>query len=131
MNLRVRIIRNIARFCALTVILAACGRESTTPVSASADSVLINNVTIVDGGGRTLMPGLIDADVHISWVISSPYAMFDTTPDYQAALTLAEAEATLMRGFTSVRDTTGQVFGAKRAIDEGLFPGPRMWASGV
>jgi N-acyl-D-amino-acid deacylase len=51
MNLRVRIIRNIARFCALTVILAACGRESTTPVSASADSVLINNVTIVDGTG--------------------------------------------------------------------------------
>ena len=90
-----------------------------------------DNVTIINGGGRTLMPGLIDAHVHISWVISSPYAMFDTTPDYQAALTLVEAEATLMRGFTSVRDTTGQVFGAKRAIDEGLFPGPRMWASGA
>jgi len=90
-----------------------------------------DNVTIIDGGGRTLMPGLIDAHVHISWVISSPYAMFDVPPDYQAALTLAEARATLMRGFTSVRDTTGQVLGAKRAIDEGLFPGPRIWASGA
>jgi len=90
-----------------------------------------DNVTIIDGGGRTLMPGLIDAHVHISWVISSPYAMFDAPPDYQAALTLAEANATLMRGFTSVRDTTGQVLGAKRAIDEGLFSGPRIWASGA
>ena len=99
--------------------------------SVSTDPIDAANATVIDGGSRTLMPGLIDAHVHISWVISSPYAMFDAPPDYKAALMLAEAEATLMRGFTSVRDTTGQVLGAKRAIDEGLFPGPRIWASGA
>ena len=36
-----------------------------------------------------------------------------------------------MRGFTSVRDTGGQVLGAKKAIDEGYFAGPRIWASGA
>ena len=92
--------------------------------AVSTEPLAIAGGTVIDGGGRTLMPGLIDAHVHISWVISSPYAMFDTTPGYQAALTLVEAEATLMRGFTSVRDTTGQVFGAKRAIDEELFLDP-------
>ena len=77
--------------------------------SVSTDPIDTANATVIKGGGRTLMPGLIDAHVHISWVISSPYAMFDAPPDYKAALMLAEAEATLMRGFTSVSDNTGQV----------------------
>ena len=42
-----------------------------------------------------------------------------------------EAEATLMRGYTSVRDISGQVLGAKQAIDEGHFVGPRIWSSGA
>ena len=105
--------------------------EGNLITAVSTDPIAAEGATVIDGNGRTLMPRLIDAHLHISWVISSPYAMFDAPPDYQAALTLVEAEATLMRGFTSVRDTTGQVFGAKRAIDEGPFPGPRMWASGA
>lgn len=87
--------------------------------------------TLIDAKGRTMTPGLIDSHVHLAWVISSPYAMFDTPADYQAALALVEAKAMLMRGYTSIRDTAGQVFGTKRAIDEGLFPGPRIWGSGA
>lgn len=86
---------------------------------------------IINANGRTLTPGLIDAHVHIGWVISNPFGMFDAPPDYQAALALVEAKATLMRGYTSVRDTSGQVFGIRRAIDQGLFPGPRIWGSGA
>ena len=87
--------------------------------------------TVIDAKGRTMTPGLIDCHVHLAWVISSPYAMFDTPADYQAALALVEAKAMLMRGYTSIRDTAGQVFGTKRAIDEGLFPGPRIWGCGA
>lgn len=43
----------------------------------------------------------------------------------------AEAERTLMRGFTSVRDLAGNTFGLKRAIDEGVVNGPRIWPSGA
>jgi imidazolonepropionase-like amidohydrolase len=57
--------------------------------------------------------------------------MFDGMPDYLAARTLADCRATLLRGYTSVRDISGQVLGAKRAIDEGFYEGPRIWSSGA
>lgn len=84
--------------------------------------------TEINGGGRTLMPGLIDAHVHLAW--NTPVSQLFALPrDYLVALTLKEAEATLMRGFTTVRDTSGQVLGIKRVVDEGLFPGPRIYSS--
>jgi imidazolonepropionase-like amidohydrolase len=43
----------------------------------------------------------------------------------------AEAADTLMRGFTTVRDVGGPSFGLKRAIDEGVVPGPRIYPSGA
>ena len=43
----------------------------------------------------------------------------------------AEAEATLMRGFTSVRDLGGPAFGLQMAIDRGVVVGPRIWPSGA
>lgn len=49
-------------------------------------------------------------------------------PDYVAALTLRECRATLMRGFTSVRDAGGGILGTARAVDEGVYPGPRIQA---
>ena len=89
------------------------------------------NTTIIDAGGGTLMPGLIDAHWH---------SVFATTPlalamngDFGHLMLRAgkESEATLMRGFTSVRDMGGPVFGLKRAIDEGTVAGPRIWPSGA
>lgn len=89
-----------------------------------------NDMTVIDGGGRTLTPGFIDAHVHLQWNVS-PFEFLDSPPDYHAALALYEAERTLMRGFTSVRDTGGAVFGVKRAIDEGFHVGPRIYACGA
>jgi len=83
--------------------------------------------TVIDGGGRTLTPGLIDAHVHLIWN-TSPAGMFNYPLDYLHALALKEAEATLMRGYTGIRDISGSVLGIKKAIDEGLFPGPRVWS---
>jgi imidazolonepropionase-like amidohydrolase len=52
-------------------------------------------------------------------------------PNYLQLLAARQAEATLMRGFTTVRDLGGPVFGLKRAIDEGVMIGPRIYPSGA
>lgn len=87
--------------------------------------------TVIDGGGRTLMPGLIDAHWHAA-MAAVPMALLMTAD--VGYLNLAAGKAahdTLMRGFTSVRDLSGPTFGLKRAIDEGLVDGPRIWPSGA
>src|SRR5499433_2028684 len=87
--------------------------------------------TIIDGGGRTLMPGLID--VHWHTMLVRPTVMQLLTGDIGHLNLVAGAEAndTLMRGFTTVRDVGGPAFGLKRAIDEGTVIGPRIFPSGA
>jgi len=92
--------------------------------------VAADGVTVIDGGDRTLMPGLIDGHVHLSWN-SGIHQFLDSHPDYVASLALAEAHSTLMRGFTTVRDTGGPVMGISQAIDEGYHAGPRIYAAGA
>ena len=89
------------------------------------------NVTMIDGGGRTLMPGLIDAHWH-SLMSSMPLQMLLSSDIAYMSLVAAKAnEAALMRGFTSVRDIGGNVFSLKKATDEGLINGPRIYPSGA
>lgn len=83
------------------------------------------------GDGRTLMPGLIDAHWH-TYMARPSMALASTAPfTFITVLAAAEAEATLMRGFTSVRDLGGPAFGLKLAIDRGVVAGPRIWPSGA
>ena len=87
-------------------------------------------LTTIDGGGRTLMPGLIDAHSHPTFY-NLPLAEAATAdPNYLQIRQAAGAKDLLLAGFTSVRDVSGPVFGLKRAIDEGLVAGPRIWPSG-
>lgn len=89
------------------------------------------DATVIDGGGRVLMPGLIEAHGHLS-LVTNPLDMANKrTWDYIGALMGVEAERYLMRGFTSLRDAGGPVFGLKQAIDEGLIRGPRIFPSGA
>lgn len=86
---------------------------------------------IIDGGGRTLMPGLSDMHWHAMLVRPTPAIMLGSDVGYTTLLAGAEATATLMRGFTTVRDLGGPSFSLKRAIDEGVLPGPRIYPSGA
>jgi imidazolonepropionase-like amidohydrolase len=90
-----------------------------------------SNTTIVAGGGRTLMPGLIDMHWHTMLVRPTPAALLAGDVGHLNLTAGAEAADTLMRGFTTVRDLGGPAFGLKRAIDEGIIPGPRIYPSGA
>ena len=77
------------------------------------------------------MPGLIDAHWHMFMAAVSPAILATADPGYLNLLAAHQAEATLMRGFTTIRDMGGPVFGLKRAIDEGVTVGPRIYPSGA
>jgi imidazolonepropionase-like amidohydrolase len=87
----------------------------------------------IDGTGRVLMPGMIDAHVHLSLATASIDTLLspDTDQNVMAQQMARTAEETLMRGFTSVRDLAGPVFDLKRAVDAGDVPGPRIYPSGA
>jgi imidazolonepropionase-like amidohydrolase len=100
-------------------------RISASPITVDPET------TVIAAGGRVLMPGLIDAHWH-ALMAAAPKPLFMTAdPAYLHLLAARQAEATLMRGFTTVRDLGGPVFGLKRAIDEGVMVGPRIYPSGA
>ena len=98
-------------------------------IAADASKDASKGATVIDAGGRTLMPGLIDVHMHLIWNVSAN-RMLTEPKDYLHALAIKEGEATLMRGYTTIRDVSGSVFGIKKAFDEGIYPGPRIYASG-
>lgn len=85
----------------------------------------------IDCGGRTLMPGLIDAHWHTMLAPVTIPDLLTADEGYITLLAADEAYHTLMRGFTSVRDMAGACFSLKKAIDIGMNTGPRIWPSGA
>ncbi|UHQ19852.1 amidohydrolase family protein [Lysobacter sp. KIS68-7] len=98
---------------------------------STADIAPEAGTTVIDGAGRTLMPGLIDMHWHSMFAVA-PLAEVETADNgYINILAAAESTRTLMRGFTTVRDVGGSSFALKRAVDEGQLPGPRIYPSGA
>ncbi len=95
------------------------------PTDKRADTV------IIDGSGKTLMPGLIDAHTHIMFATLSQVTVLTSDIGFVNVAATRAAEDMLMRGFTSIRDLGGPVFGLKKGIDLGLVRGPRIWPSGA
>jgi imidazolonepropionase-like amidohydrolase len=98
---------------------------SSSPINAPG-------ATVIDGGGRTLMPGLIDNHVHL---MLNGAGLLDIeanqTWEDLAFNAVAMAELYLMDGFTTVRDMGGANGGLRRAIDAGIIVGPRVYNSGA
>ena len=91
----------------------------------------VDDAQIIDCGGRTLMPGMIDAHWHA--ILAGIPQLVAVTADvpYVHLVAAQEAERTVLRGFTTVRDVGGPAFALKRAIDEGRVAGPRIYPSGA
>jgi imidazolonepropionase-like amidohydrolase len=104
--------------------------EGETIREVSARPLPAAGATVIDGGGRTLMPGLIDCHVHV-YLSEVNIRNLEHIP-----LTLMTARAARLmrgmidRGFTTVRDTGGADWGIRAAVEEGLLPGPRLYISG-
>jgi imidazolonepropionase-like amidohydrolase len=90
---------------------------STASISAPPDT----SITQINGGGRVLMPGLIDNHVHIPLSASTREDLENPSISAEIIQTRAikEAEQMLLRGFTSVRDMGGPIFPVIASIDQG------------
>ncbi len=98
---------------------------------SSEPLVAPEGATVIAAGGRTLMPGLIDAHTHILFATLPQAVALTSDLGFMTVAAVRTAEDWLMQGFTSVRDLGGPALGLKRGIDQGLVPGPRIWASGA
>jgi imidazolonepropionase-like amidohydrolase len=88
------------------------------------------SATVIDCGGKTLMPGLIDSHVHVFLSDVSIPTLEKVPLTLMTARGAKEMRAMLDRGFTTVRDTGGADWGIKQAVAEGALPGPRLFIAG-
>jgi len=91
----------------------------------------VADADLIDCGGRTLMPGMIEAHWHSILAGISQLAAMTADIPYVHLVAAQEAERTVLRGFTTVRDVGGPSFALKRVIDEGGVVGPRIYPSGA
>lgn len=102
-------------------------RISSSPIPTNKSA----NVTIINGQGKFLMPGLIDAHAHTTMESIPLQVAMVSDIGYVNLVAASAAERQLMRGFTTVRDLGGASFSLKKAIDQGLVKGPRIFPSGA
>ncbi len=95
----------------------------------SSSPFSLKDLSKIDGKGLTLMPGLIDAHVHVTAPKLDLHN--DDIPESEIAIQAGIfLEQMLQRGFTSVRDAGGADFGLAHAVETGLIKGPRLFYSG-
>ena len=109
--------------------IVAVGREGAVQVPQGA--------RVVDLGDATLLPGFIDAHTHIiGRALGDPGSEHESVrdfPGFAPILGVANARATLLAGFTTIRNVGSSDFhdvALRRAIDQGYVPGPRIQAGG-
>ncbi|MCP4381200.1 MAG: amidohydrolase family protein, partial [Hyphomicrobiales bacterium] len=104
--------------------------EGNLITAVSTDRIDAGDATVIDGGGRTMIPGLIDAHWHTSYCCTAQSTIVSGDVLEVAIRGALGSERTLLRGFTTVRDVGGNPFATKRMIDAGEIPGPRIFPSG-
>jgi imidazolonepropionase-like amidohydrolase len=101
--------------------IAAAGARDDIPIPAGAE--------IIDIRGKSILPGLIDAHVHIGNIDISMYKTAELSPAVYVHRATRNLETTLDLGFTTIRDAGGLDQGFREAIDQGLIRGPRLFLS--
>ena len=85
---------------------------------------------VIDAGGKTVIPGLIDMHWHSAFNSMSIAEGFNTDLAFHLLVGAKSNEKALLRGFTTVRDMAGNVFALKTLTDRGVYDGPRIFPSG-
>ncbi|MBL1082686.1 amidohydrolase family protein [Streptomyces actinomycinicus] len=99
-------------------------------IGAVHDRGPVGDADVLDLGGLTLLPGLIDAHVHIGHSSETRAVLnMELSVAERAADIFRTLRQTLDAGFTAVRDCGGIDHGVLRTVGRGLVPGPRIWAS--
>ncbi|MDX6751142.1 amidohydrolase family protein [Geminicoccaceae bacterium 1502E] len=101
--------------------------DKITAVGAT-DAAEASPMQVLDGGGRVLIPGLIDTHMHLT-INASPAEMMNFDVSYLGIRGAVAAKQTLLRGFTSIRDAGGPTVALKSLVDQGVVPGPRIYPS--
>lgn len=99
-------------------------------ISEGTPDTLPSDTRRIDLAGKTLMPGLCDAHVHVVASTANFQKLMAWTPSYVTARAGEVMAAMLYRGFTTVRDAGGADFGLAQAVDEDLLDGPRLLFGG-
>jgi imidazolonepropionase-like amidohydrolase len=98
----------------------------------SADPIPVDrsaNTLVIDGGGRTLMPGLIDMHTHLMFKFGVPQTR-DMDASEQGAAAYETMQLYLQMGYTTLRDVGGNSLGLSRSLVAGRIRGPRLYSSG-
>lgn len=99
-------------------------------VARGTQPVAPRDATVIDCGGRTLMPGLTDAHVHAAIIETDPQKSKRESPATVAFRIKDVLEQTLQAGFTTVRDAFGLDWGFVQATERGYVAGPRILFTG-
>ena len=83
----------------------------------------------IDVGGSTLLPGLFDTHVHVMFGHVDVWRLMQEPFSYRFYDAIRNLESTLRIGITTVRDAGGADLGVKKALEEGIVPGPRVQIS--
>lgn len=85
---------------------------------------------VIDAAGRYLLPGLIDCHAHPFLADANISRLAEVPPTLMSARAARILEGMLQRGFTTIRDAAGADWGIKKAVEDGLIKGPRMFIAG-
>lgn len=96
----------------------------------SEQPLAVSGGTVIDGGGRTMIPGLIDMHWHSAYASIPMQVGLTSDHAYHLLIGAKSNERVLMRGFTTVRDVGGNVFSLAKLTDAGVYQGPRIFPSG-
>ncbi len=122
-----------------TVFDSAAGRllpnsqiviEGERIAAVTSEPVQVDDAQVIDAGGRVVLPGLIDAHVHVVAASHDLVSLAMQPPSLLSAESSRIMRGMLMRGFTTVRDAAGADFGLQEAVERGLFEGPRLFIAG-
>jgi imidazolonepropionase-like amidohydrolase len=98
--------------------------------AVTSEPVQVDDALAIDAGGRVVLPGLIDAHVHVVATSHDLVALAMQPASLVSAQSSRIMRGMLMRGFTTVRDAAGADFGLQDAVERGFFEGPRLFIAG-